>query len=314
MTNQYKSTKDHIPSIKLRGYERVGYPAPELFGVRLPVNLLTFNLCKTQRDVFLHVTGHSMPETWERYYGRVIHTLYQEILSNILKIVGANSIGSLDLGSSLTNLRNTILASSLRKHRDVLKKVKALFESSELETLQAKLKSDMEKIFCYEKGLSSALVNFELSSLYNQSSGNPLFQKTFALSAGESYNAHVLGFTNPVTPDFRYKNDVVGDIKTGPWRDYYYHTLTAYALSIEAHTRSPVDCGIILHVQILDRTVPIHELARFEVIDDFKRKRFLMIRDEKLRVAKEKVDPGRPVSSKECEGCGFYNHCWEDQM
>jgi CRISPR/Cas system-associated exonuclease Cas4 (RecB family) len=318
MTNQYESIRHHAERITLRGYERVSYPAPELLGFRLPVNLLAFNLCKTQRDVYLHVTGQSMPETWERYCGRVMHTLYQEIWKKILEVVSAKTIRSLDLDSSLTGSKEEIIESAFGKHQDVFERVEEKYNTTELRRdlvrLQAKLGSSMDKIFSYEKTLTSALVNFELSSLFNQSPGNPLFQKTLALSIGESYNAQMLGFTNPVTPDFRYRNDVVGDIKTGPWQDYYYHTITAYALAVEAHTKSAVDCGIVLHVDIRpSRKVPIHEHASFEVIDDYKRKRFLTIRDEKLRIAKEKVDPGRPDSPNDCEGCGFYDFCWRDQ-
>lgn len=319
MTNQYESIRHHTERITLRGYDRISYPAPELLGFRLPVNLLAFNLCKTQRDVYLHVTGHRMPETWERYRGRVIHTFYQEIWKKILETVRTSTISSLDLDSNLTSLKEETMNSAFRKHREVFQRVEEKYDTAELRRelgrLQTELRSIMEKIFSYEKTLTSALINFELSSLLNQSPGNPLFQKTLALSIGESFNALMLGFTNPVTPDFRYRNDVVGDIKTGPWQDYYYHTITAYALAVEAHTKSAVNCGIVLHADVRsDRTVPIHENTSFEVIDDFKRKRFLTIRDEKLRIAKEKVDPGRPDSPSECEGCGFYDFCWGNQQ
>lgn len=311
MSGQYETIRHNAAETTLRGFDRKSYPPPELFGVRLPVNLLVFNQCKTQRDVYLYVIGKKMPESWERYSGRVIHTLYQEIFKKILEIVRQSSIDSLDLDRTLTNEKENIMKKAIAKHRDVLREIRVIYQSTELEALQNKLKSDIDKILSYEKALSVALIDFEISNLFNQQSGDPLLQKTLALSMGENFKAPMLGFTNPVSPDFRYKNDVVGDIKTGLWKEYYFHTITAYALAIEAHTKSAVNCGIVLHVDIRnDRLVPIHEKASFEVIDDFKRKRFLVLRDEKLRVAREKVDPGLPSISDDCEGCGFRGTCW----
>jgi CRISPR/Cas system-associated exonuclease Cas4 (RecB family) len=314
ISSQYETIRHDSVEITLRGFESKSYPPPELFGVHLPVNLLVFNQCKTQRDVYLYVTGQKIPESWERYSGRVIHTLYQEIFKKILEIVRTNSIDSLDLDCTLTSEKGNIIRKTIAKHQAVRRKLEHIYPRTELETLENKLKSDMDKIFSYEKTLSVALIEFEISNLFDQQSGDPLLQKTLALSIGENFKAPMLGFTSPVSPDFRYKNDVVGDIKSGLWKDYYYHTITAYALAIEAHTKSAVNCGIVLHVDIKDnRVVPIHEHASFEVIDDIKRKRFLFLRDEKLRIAKEKLDPGLPTSSNDCEGCGFCRTCWGSQ-
>ena len=312
-TNQLETLRRSTNNIRYRGYEKKTYPPPEIFGTRLPVNLIAYNLCKTQRDVYLYVTGHELPESWERYRGRVIHSLYQEILKNIVEKLRSGSISTLNLDAELDGLQETIVNNVLREHRSIYNRLNAIYTNEQLQNLHSRLKSEMEKIFLYEKSLSSALVNFEISRLFNQSSGDSLFQKAFSLSIGQSFDAPKLGFTSPVSPDFIYKNNVVGDIKAGPWRDYYYDTITAYALAIEFHMKSAVDCGIVLHVDVERlRPVPIYERTSFELIDDSKRRKFLAIRDQKLLIAKYQKDPGRPEDSDECSGCGYRSICWED--
>lgn len=313
-TNQLETLRKTANEIAYRGYEKKTYPPPEIFGTRLPVNLIAYNFCKTQRDVYLYVTDRELPESWERYRGRVIHSLYQEILKNIVDKIRSGSIGTLNLDAELVGLYETIVNSVLRKHRSIHNRLNAIYSNEELEPLQSQLKSEMEKIFLYEKSLSSALINFEISRLFNQSSGDSLFQKAFSLSMGQNFDAPKLGFTSPVSPDFIYKNNVVGDIKIGPWRDYYYHTIAAYALAIEFYTKSAVDCGIVLHVDTeRPRPVPIHEKTSFELIDDSKRRKFLTIRDQKLLIARYKRDPGLPENPDGCDGCGYYSICWGEE-
>jgi CRISPR/Cas system-associated exonuclease Cas4 (RecB family) len=314
MTNQLETIRDTTMNIKYRGYEKITYPPPDIFGIRLPVNLIAYNQCKTQRDVFLFVTGQRPPESWDRYRGRVIHSLYEEIWRCIAEKVRAGSIDSLDLYGDLDESRNNIVNSVLRKHRSIHNRLRTNYEEEDFEKLKGKLLEDIEKVFSFERNLATALVNFEISRLFSQPSGDPLFSKVFCLSLNQNFSAPNLGFSNPVTPDFLYRNNIVGDIKIGPWKDYYYHTITAYALAIEYHTRSSVNCGVVLHVDLeRPRSNPIHEATSFEPIDDSMRKKFLMIRDQKLLIARKKIDPGLPENQGNCAGCGYNQICWGEE-
>jgi CRISPR-associated protein Cas4/Csa1 subtype I-A len=310
-TNQLEAIRE-CATIQYRGYQSLTYPQPELIGIKLPVNLIAYNFCSNQRDVYLYAIGKKMPESFDRYRGRMIHSLYQEIWNSILKKIASTSISDLNLDKALRKNRTNILKKVRSKHKSIYRILEEGLGEENLSSLQSSLEKEMEKIYSYEIRLAAALVDFELSRALNQSVGEAFFQRIFALSINPNFHAPKLGFSSPITPDFVYKNNVVGDIKIGPWQDYYYHTITAYALAIEYHTRMPVNCGIVLHVNLDDsRHVPIHENVTFERIDDSMRKKFLMIRDQKLLIMLSKKDPGIPKDPDNCEECGYYKICWE---
>lgn len=59
------------------------------------------------------------------------------------------------------------------------------------------------------------------------------------------------------------------------------------------------------------RPFPIHEGARIDILDDPRRERFLLVRNRKLQIIAEKIDPGLPPSPRECDSsCDYHKHCW----
>ena len=309
-TNQLGTLAQNKLEIILRGYERKSYPNSDLLGTHLPVNLLAYNFCKTQRDVYLYITGEVLPESWDRYQGRVVHYFYEIIYNKIREIITTSSIDKINIFDSLLTERDSLKQNAIKKYSGVYNKVKGMYGTGDLKKKNDDLAENLDKIFRFEVSLCSSLVNFEISRLYNQTGGDSLLQKAAALHVGQQFAASPLGFSDPVSPDFIYKQ-AVGDVKTGEWQEYYQHTIAAYALAVENHLREDVNCGVILHVNLdQSRKVPICEKTEFINIDDTIRRKFLIIRDQKLYIAKYHNDPGLPEDDSGCVGCNYHEKCW----
>ena len=248
-----------------------------------------------------------LPESWNRYQGLIIDELYKKMHGLILDSAKEMKIKNFKLYEYLINKQDEIIDEVKKKFQ---KKLRPIYPSPNDRQL-AEFDKQLKKIIRFEAELSSALVDFKISKQMNirlSSTIEDLFPFTLDLTLSANHQ----GFSEPATPDFIYKHQVIGDIKTGSWKEYFHYTYTAYALAYECDKHNDIDYGTILNVELTaSRAVPLLRQTTLEIISDEIRKRFLIIRNKKLEIVYKGEDPGHPAKALcDPKGCGYYFHCW----
>ena len=295
-------------TIVLRGYDTKIWVGPELMDVKLPVNAITYNLCITGRDLYLErIEGLKSPETWERYTGRVIDSVYK--LSHEVceaYILRQTNIKS-NLETYLVKNQSKIINRAKEEHSSVLSKITPQPNQSFVGSLDRTL----QKIVRSEGRIASALIDFEIGRVEG-ATPKGIFSEYLGFNTNIILRSPHLGFTGKVSPDFIYRHEVIGDIKTGAWQEFFMYTAIAYALVYEEHTRRDMNYGTILYPQFpRNQRIPSYHHTSIEFLSDPMRLAFKAVRDRKLQIIHDKKDPGKPDSKNICDpGCPFLSHCW----
>lgn len=294
-------------NVELRGYRPSTWIPSELSGIELPVYAIAYNICPTYRDIYLEFVQHlrTVP-TWGRYRGRMIDEIYKTVHKECVEHISSCGVNNFALYQHLLEHQNNILSDAKRKHRRGLTGLTP--SSSDVQTLDDELK----KIIRFEAIITSAFMNFQIAKI-RSANLRRIFNQYFSFNTDVCLNAPHQGFRADAVPDFIYRNSVVGDIKSGKWREFFYYTIVAYALAFEEHTNEDMNYGVILHVETSRRPMPLHYRTRIELIDDYKRERFLLVRNRKLEIVNDRVDPGLPPGREQCDpSCSFLPNCWEE--
>jgi len=294
-------------SITLRGNDHKTWIASELGEIQLPVNALAYASCPTFRDIYLEaVKGETRPPTWDRYKGRVIDEIYKNIHKTCEEYASSCRARNCDLYTHLISQQDGLIDQAKRKYKAAFDSTETKPEGTEVEEFDRAL----HKIVKFEAEITSSILDFEIAHLESANPGK-IFSDFFDFNTDFALTAKHQGFTIPSIPDFIFRNSIIGDIKSGEWHDFFIYTLVAYALAYEEHTGRPMNCGVILHVELpTSRRVPAHYHTTIEQLSDYHRKRFLTIRDRKLQIIKDGIDPGKPDDATNCGGCAFHRTCW----
>ena len=291
--------------ITLRGYNPATWVNSEW--LRLPVYALAYGVCPTFRDIYLErVDGKSRQSTWERYQGRIIDELYKLIHSRCQEYASHTSTGSFELYDYLVSIQDQMVSEAKNPHRAALEQAVPQPTQQQIQAFDQGLK----KIIRFEAEITSAFIDFEIARIQS-ANPNRIFSEYFDFNTDLALRAKNQGFITPATPDFVFRHRVVGDIKSGHWQTFFEYTVVAYALAYEEHTHSDMNYGAILHVQLpRNRQVPAHYEADIIYLDDSKRSKFLVMRNRKLEIITNRIDPGKPDNDSDCAGCSFYSECW----
>lgn len=291
--------------IEWRGYRPRTWVPPELSGTELPIYALAYNACPNYRDIYLEFVQHiQRTPTWERYRGRLIDEVYKCMHRKCAEYLPSRSVNQFALYEYLLGEKDNILREIKREHRSELRGLTVAGAASR------SLDEELKRIIEFEAQITSALISFQVAKV---KSGSPrrIFDQYFIFNTDFSLNAPHQGFRGDATPDFIYRHNVIGDIKSGKWQDFFYYTVAAYALAYEEHTNQDMNYGVIFHVDRSARRVPLHCRTRIELIDDPKRERFCMVRNRKLEIVQERIDPGNPPSNDVCDrACCYFSNCW----
>jgi CRISPR-associated protein Csa1 len=119
----------------------------------------------------------------------------------------------------------------------------------------------------------------------------------------------VLGFSPGAKPDFIF-GDLVGEIKTGEFKEFHKLSLAAYALAYEYHENRPMNFGVLLSVNLSKRrNVPVYEKTECFVISDAYRRAFLEKRNEKFEIVRDRRDPGESPGRGHRVECPYFPKC-----
>lgn len=295
-------------TILLRGYNPKMWVRPELMEVKLPVNAIAYNLCITGRDLYLErIKGFKSPETWERYTGRLIDSVYK--ISHELceaYVLRQTNIKS-NLETYLVKNQNKIINQAKVEHSPVLSKMSPQPNQSLVRSFDGTLR----KIVRSEGRIASALIDFEIGRVEG-ATPKGIFDEYLGFNTNVVLRSPHLGFTGKVSPDFIYRHEVIGDIKTGTWQEFFMYTAIAYALAYEEHTRRDMNYGTILYPEFpRNQRIPVYHHTSIEFLSDPMRLAFKAVRDRKLQIIHDKEDPGKPNSKDKCDpGCPFLSYCW----
>ena len=159
--------------------------------------------------------------------------------------------------------------------------------------------------------IASALIDFEIGRVEG-ATPKGIFNEYLGFNTNVVLRSPHLGFTGKVSPDFIYRHEVIGDIKTGTWQEFFMYTAIAYALAYEEHTRRDMNYGTILYPEFpRNQRIPVYHYTSIEFLSDPMRLAFKAVRDRKLQIIHDKKDPGKPDSKDKCDpGCPFLSHCW----
>ena len=118
----------------------------------------------------------------------------------------------------------------------------------------------------------------------------------------------VLGLSQNLRVD-AYGDGVVVEIKYGKYHDFQRLSLAGYALALEAENETPVDYGLLVHVNGVPEGEPSIRVWGFH-IDTLMRQRFLETRDEVIDMIMSDREPRKPPKNQCPEACPFYHICW----
>lgn len=296
--------------ISIRGTSpSVSIPA-ELIGMFLPVNLLANTYCTTDRYVYLYRVLKKKPvETWDTFMGRAIDKLYPDMLkkfkTNKFEKLSKNGIykACIKIGEEISNKLKADLETRYMRQfifKPTKPEINAFFDN-------------MHRIIEFESLMAGSLLDYKLSQ-NPKIKINTYIDEIFPfITKPEIHKGTELGFSDPVSPDFIYDDKIIGDVKSGDYKDFFQHTLAAYSLAYEKDRTKNMSFGIILNPHFPDEDITIdYSDAKIVVVDDAMRKAFLVYRNYKLAMIKNKED--QPLAAEEiCKRCGFYNVCRGEQ-
>lgn len=295
----------------LRGYNSKTWTPPELADLSLPMSDLSYDVCPTNRNVYLsRIEKEHLPTTKARVRGKAIEWTYfgihRAIAEHVRDKANKKDEGTIDPWSELTNSDRCILDpvfDRLKQEFDV----DAILGEKGIRVLER----DLRKIIRFECHLATAVLHYHISGLKDARVAK-FHADLLRFNIEPGYKADVLGFGVPATPDFVYSGKIIGDVKTGPWRQMFWLSLAGYALAYEYDVKHPMDVGIIHHVEFRESHVmPLHYETKLRPIDNALRVAFLQARDKKLLVLLNQQDPGKPDKSVcTASDCPWKEKCW----
>jgi len=275
----------------------------------LPVNEIISSYCLTGRYIYLKrfVPDTKIEKTWDSFKGRIIDNLFKDLYETFSAYVQGTKIKEFLVFAMLQEFGKKKLTEIKKQiDKDKKKMISAPKEDDVSEFLE-----DIRNLLRLETELCSSIIDHKISmkkDINLKSEVALLFPFIFKVKI----NASDLGFKEGAEPDFIYRHMAIGDIKTGEWQDFFYLTCAAYALAYEFEHKKDIDIGVILNpIFHKQRTVPLYYNSEMVVIKDKYRKDVLLLRDKKIKLIKDQIDPKTPKNESDCpEGCGYLNYCW----
>jgi len=297
--------------IKIRGYHLYKVVVPPELKRRewfLPVNLIAGEYCPTRRYLYLKKFKENVKPklTWEAFQGKVVDDLYKSLFNEFYKYTNSTELKKLYVKEELENFQAPFLD---KVQKEIERNKSSMLSTPEQEEIEGFIFS-LKKILRYETQLCSSIIDFKIS-MKRDINLKAEIALLFPFNFKVKINAPDLGFSEGVEPDFIFAEKVMGDIKTGEWREFFNLTIAAYALAYENEHRRNMNLGVIINPTFTEnRTVPCYPHSSIEIIEDRYRKAVLTIRDEKLEMMKSGEDPNTPSDETLCYSCGYFSHCW----
>jgi CRISPR/Cas system-associated exonuclease Cas4 (RecB family) len=275
----------------------------------LPVNEIVGDYCPTHRYSYIRKIEKLKPKsTWVGLKGNIIDSICPEMFKELGRYASSSNLNNLYLIENLNQHTNQ----AVQDARTLIDQKKSQLKDPPSDAEIEEFLKELQKILRFENELSSALLDFKISLKEDIKLSAELLL-LFPFNVKCKLSAPDLGFSGSAEPDFIYANRVMGDIKSGVWRESFPLTPTAYALAYENETGRKMNLGVIINpVMTQARTVPLHTHSEIYIIDNALRKAVLANRDQKLNMIRMNAKPPLPDQNTVCQPCGYYDECWAE--
>jgi CRISPR-associated protein Csa1 len=273
----------------LRGWAYTTEPMKPSYEETLPVASIANPLCPCGGDIYLtHIQGITPPPTPEAeagtFYHQLLLTLFEEA-KRFLYLYGP--IHGTELYHYLEGLWERAQAE--------------LTADWQLEGGQAEeVRRNGHRLWLYEALEVAARLDQALAHTDPQGT-DALVRMVLPLTLEIEVDGSRVGLSPHLRVDALAAPYLILDLKTGQPQKAHRLTTTGYALALESLYGHPVNLGCIVYLWFrTGRTVP-RIIRDLHLIDEPLRLEFLELRDRKLRVVAEGIDPrGRPPCTETC--------------
>jgi len=273
----------------------------------LPINSIAYDYCPTNRYLYYTKIEKKRPKlTWQSYKGSVIDELLPKIYHNAKKYINEVNINDI-------NIPNGLISESFELTNEYIDAIdEREFMTVPSESQKAHFKNYLSYIIKYEGLIASAILAHRIVNNFRinlSADYDILFPFVFKLKI----NGYGLGIYPEAEIDFILNQNLLGEIKSDQWHEFYKVGLAAYALAYEFERNQNINLGfIICPTYERRRKLPIYNnTAKLVVIEESWRKAFITKRNIRLQIMKNGEELPIPENDDVCKTCGFYEECWE---
>lgn len=280
-------------SEEVRGWNWNTPPLASTYNVKLAVSDIVTGYCDTGRNVYLKYVEH-VREEWNPILGRgsLIHKIHEEAISCAKKLIYI-----------LEKLSGEIF------HRRFVEEKEKFIERISNRYEENFLK---ENLWIVDKLWSMAALTFSAQLENTLSRSRYLSRETIvSLTAPETAEFPIDGTLIGLTPTIRIDSylppGILVELKTRPYKPEYQLTLAGYALAFESMYETPIDHGILLQINIDEKSKSIRFYPKIITLGDDIRTEFIERRDRYAEIVVNEEDPGMP---DECSpACPYQYYC-----
>lgn len=233
--------------------------------------------------------------------GTLYHGTLEAVVTSAKKLVYNGITPDLNFGRALDDQASTVINELIADERNSIER--AGVGPEELE----QVRRNMLKLWHSEACQISAAITSILSSAPSINADS-LVAHAIPLTIEHRTDGSRIGLSRGLSIDaFQALRPMIMEMKTGKEQEFHRLTLAGYALAFESAFGRAVNFGMLAYVRFLeDRPVP-YVMRRVCPIDDRLRLQFLQMRDRKLEIIGQPLDPGLP---RRCpSACSYFEIC-----
>jgi len=261
------------------------------------VSDITNNFCPNGRDIYLRYVKKVPPEDNQILQkGRLVHELWTkslELVKKTLYAIGGDSDGE-RLYREIMDGEEKIKENAYRKYN--------LLDRSYIAWLAHKFLESAARTY------SSAFDKHKARSPYITLDG--LVYLTSPLITEFPINGELVGLSKTLRVDALAPPSILIEVKTRSPREIFEASLAGYALAFESEYEVPVDFGVLLYINVMDKEKKIFSRAKLVPISAQLRTNFIELRDRRAEIIAYEEDPGIPNSCP--PECPYLKYCSRD--
>jgi CRISPR-associated protein Csa1 len=287
---------------RIRGWHYGDRPVKPLVSGSLSVSTIASDFCPTARDLYLrYIEGFEAIPSPPMVRGTLYHGILEAVVTTAKKLVYEGISPDLNFGRALDDQGSSVINDLIADERESIEM--AGLGPEELQ----QVRRNMTKLWNSEACQISAAVVSTLSSSPHMNSDS-LVAHAIPLTIEHRINGSRIGLSRGLSIDaFQSLRPMIMEMKTGKEQEFHRLTLAGYALAFESAFERPVDFGMLAYPRFIeDRPVP-YVLRRVYPIDDELRLQFLRMRDRKLEIISQQLDPGLPARCP--SACSYIEIC-----
>lgn len=268
----------------------------------MSVSTIASDFCPTSRDLYLrYIEGFEAIPSPPMVCGTLYHGTLEAVVTTAKKLVYEGINPDLNFGRALDDQGSSVIDGLIADERESIGM--AGLGPEELE----QIRRNMMKLWNSEACQISAAVISVLSSSPHMNSDS-LVAHAIPLTIEHRIDGSRIGLSRGLSIDaFQSLHPMIMEMKTGKEQEFHRLTLAGYALAFESAFERAVDFGMLAYPRFIeDRPVP-YVIRRVYPIGDELRLQFLQMRDRKLEIISQQLDPGLP--SRCPSACSYIEIC-----